>query len=103
MKWSFSRRLWLSENRNEIPRIVMAAAGLLCFPSCCPIGWLRSGHPRSKKFSLGVVPYEMFFDAPAGRVTDETGLLSGWPIIRELKRRLALSGGKAVQQVGTKR
>ncbi len=59
----------------------MAAAWLLCFPSCCPIESLRSGHPRLlTRAATGspwcVVPYEMFFDALAGRVTDETGSLS---------------------------
>jgi hypothetical protein len=62
----------------------------LCIPSPCPIRSLRSGHPRSltrptNRFSLGVVLYETLFDAPAGRVTDETGLL---PVGRQLRSRI---------------
>jgi len=39
------------------------------------VGTPAVAHARTNRFSLGVVLYEMRFDAPAGRVTDETGLL----------------------------
>ncbi len=38
------------------------------------VGAPAVAHARTNGFSLGVVLYEMLFDAPAGRVTDETGL-----------------------------
>jgi hypothetical protein len=39
------------------------------------VGTSPVAHARSNRFSLGVVLYETLFDAPAGRVTHETGLL----------------------------
>jgi len=48
------------------------------------VGTPAVAHARTNGFSLGVVLYEMLFDAPAGRVTDETGLL---PVGRRLRRK----------------
>ena len=39
------------------------------------VGTLAVAHAHTNRFSLGVALYEMRFDAPAGRATDETGLL----------------------------
>ncbi len=52
------------------------------------VGAPAVAHARTNEFSLGVVLYEMLFDAPAGRVTDETGLL---PVGRRLRRKLFLT------------
>jgi len=51
------------------------------------VGAPAVAHARTNEFSLGVVLYDMLFDAPAGRVTDETGLL---PVGRRLRRKLFL-------------
>jgi hypothetical protein len=52
------------------------------FHQIAALGTPPVAHARSNRFSLGVVLYEMLFDAPAGRVTDETGLLlPGHPLV----------------------
>ncbi len=51
------------------------------------VGAPAVAHARTNGFSLGVVLYEMLFDAPAGRVTDETGLLA---VGRRLRRKVFL-------------
>jgi hypothetical protein len=45
------------------------------FHRIAAVGTPRVANARSNVFSMDVVLYEMPFDAPAGRVTDETGLL----------------------------
>jgi len=42
------------------------------------VGTPAVAHARTNRFSSAVALYEMLFDALAGRVADETGLLMGW-------------------------